>query len=224
MLTSAFLFSTFNSLAQLSVTNGYTAQQLGENLAGSNITITNASVSGDPDQYGQFQFIGPELGLNSGVILSTGDIFDAPGPNSSGSTSTGYGNPGDPLLDNLAGFNTNDAVVLEFDFEVQSSDIEFNFIFMSEEYNEFVNSSFNDVFAFFISGPGIVGEENLAVVPTTTTPVTINTINNGSYWQYYVDNTSGAINIEFDGLTTLMTASKSNLVPCQGLYLEINDC
>ena len=69
--------------------------------------------------------------------------------------------------------------MFEFDFEVQGDNIEFNFIFMSEEYNEYVNTGFNDVFAFYISGPGIVGQQNLAVVPGTTTPVSINTINNG---------------------------------------------
>lgn len=206
-----------NSFSQLTVNNGYTATQLGNNLAGSNVQTFNATISGDPNQYGEFQFTGTGLGLNSGVIMSTGDIFDAVGPNSSGSTSSNMGGPGDADLSALAGFNTNDAVVFEFDFEVQSNDIEFNFVFLSEEYNEFVNSSFNDVFAFYISGPGITGMENLAVVPGTTTPVTINTINNGSFWQFYNDNTGGGTNIEFDGFTTLMTASKTGLQQC-GIY------
>jgi subtilisin-like proprotein convertase family protein len=203
--------------AQLTVNNGFTAQQLGNNLAGSNVTVTNASISGTGLQSGVFQYTGNDLGLNSGVILSTGDIFDAVGPNSNGGTSTGFGGPGDVDLSALAGFNTNDAVVFEFDFEVQGDEIEFNFVFLSEEYNEFVGTGFNDVFAFYISGPGIIGQENLAVVPSTTTPVTINTINNGSFWQYYNDNTAGGVNIEFDGFTTLMKAQKSGLIPC-GIY------
>ncbi len=214
-ILSLFLFQT--SFAQLSVNNGFTAQQLSNNLAGANVNTFNASITGDALQYGQFSYVGNDLGLNSGVILSTGDIFDAVGPNSSGSTSSNMGGPGDPDLSALAGFNTNDAVVFEFDFEVQSTEIEFNFVFLSEEYNEFVNSGFNDVFAFFISGPGIVGQENLAIVPGTTTPVTINTINNGSFWQFYNDNTGGGVNIEFDGFTTLMTASKDSLQQC-GIY------
>ena len=107
--------------------------------------------------------------------------------------------------------------MFEFDFEVQGDEIEFNFVFLSEEYNEFVGTGFNDVFAFYISGPGITGQENLAVVPSTTTPVTINTINNGSFWQYYNDNTAGGVNIEYDGFTTLMKAQKSGLIPC-GIY------
>lgn len=217
LLTAVALCLFFDANAQLTVNNGFTAQQLGNNLAGNNVNVFNASITGDPDQYGQFNFVGNGLGLNSGVILSTGDIADAIGPNSSGSTSSNMGGGGDADLSALAGFNTNDAVVFEFEFEVQGDEIEFNFVFMSEEYNEFVGSNFNDVFAFYISGPGIVGQENLAVVPGTTTPVTINTINNGSFFQYYTDNTGNLVDVEFDGFTTLMTAARDSLQPC-GIY------
>ncbi|MFH2143489.1 MAG: choice-of-anchor L domain-containing protein, partial [Bacteroidota bacterium] len=207
--------------AQLTVTSGYTAQDLGEILAGNNIAVTNSSVTGASLQSGAFQFQGTGLNVNSGVILSTGNVFDAIGPNSSGSTSSGMGGAGNPLLTALAGYNTNDAVVLQFDFEVQSDMIEFKYIFLSEEYNEWVGSGYNDVFAFFISGPGISGEENLAVVPGTTTPVSINTINSGSFWQFYVNNETGTTNIEFDGFTTLMTAKKEGLIPCETYTLKL---
>lgn len=220
-LTISLTVVSTQLFAQLNVNNGFNAQQLGNNLAGNNVNVFNASISGDPEQYGLFQYTGNDLGLNSGVILSTGNIFDAVGPNNDNGTSTGYNGPGDADLSGLAGFNTNDAVVFEFDFEVLGDEIEFNFVFMSEEYNEWVNSGFNDVFAFYISGPGIVGQENLAVIPGTTTPVTINSINNGSFWQFYNDNTGGAVNIEFDGFTTLMTAQKSGLTPCQVYTLSL---
>lgn len=210
--------------AQLVVTGGaLNGTNLAQNLAGNNITVTNASVSGNASQSGTFTFSGAGLNVNSGVIMSTGSIFDAVGPNTNGSTSTVFNGPGNTLLSNLSGQTTRDAVVLQFDFEVQSEDIEFNYIFLSEEYNEWVGSSFNDVFAFYISGPGIVGEENLAVVPGTTTPVSINTINSSSFWQYYVDNESAPFtsNIEYDGFTTLMTASKSGLIPCETYTLKL---
>jgi len=209
------------SYAQLTVNNGFTAQQLGNNLAGANINIINPLVVGDTAQYGIFNYIGNDLGVNSGVMLSTGSVFDAVGPNAQGGTSTGFGRPGDPDLTALAGFGTEDAVILEFEFEVQGDELEFNFVFMSEEYNEFVNTGFNDVFAFYISGPGITGQENLAVVPGTTTPVTINSINNGSFFQFYNDNDTGAVNIEFDGFTTLMKARKTNLQPCSVYKLSL---
>ncbi|MFK7799677.1 MAG: choice-of-anchor L domain-containing protein [Aureispira sp.] len=206
--------------AQLAVQKGFTAQQLGNNLAGANITIINPSITGDSDQYGIFSYTGNDLGLSSGVILSTGDVDDAVGPNTDEGTTTAYGGPGDADLTTLAGFPTEDAVVLEFEFEVQGDELEFNFVFLSEEYNEFVNSGFNDVFAFYISGPGIVGQENLAVIPGTTTPVTINSINSNSFFQFFVNNDSSVTNqvdISFDGFTTLMKARRTGLTPC-GVY------
>jgi hypothetical protein len=218
-----FVFSLFSfySFSQLTVNNGLTGQQLADMLAGENITATNVSITGDALQYGSFSFVGDGLDVNSGVILSTGSILEAPGPNSSGSTSASFGGPGNDLLTNLANSQTHDAVVLQFDFEVQSERIEFNFNFLSEEYNEYVGTQYNDVFAFFISGPGISGEENLAVVPGTTTPVSINTINNDSFWQFYHDNTDGNTNIEFDGFTTLLTAVKDGLQPCETYTLKL---
>lgn len=215
MLT--FLFVSLITYGQLTVQKGFSAQQLGNNLAGANINIINPSIVGDTSQYGLFNFTGTGLGLSSGVILSTGDIDNAIGPNTQGGASTGYNRPGDTDLSALAGFGTQDAVIFEFEFEVQGDELEFNFVFLSEEYNEFVGQTYNDVFAFYISGPGITGQENLAVVPGTTTPVTINSINNGSFWQFYNDNTTNAVNIEFDGFTTLMKARKTNLTPC-GVY------
>ncbi|PIP53851.1 MAG: hypothetical protein COX07_08510 [Bacteroidetes bacterium CG23_combo_of_CG06-09_8_20_14_all_32_9] len=206
---------------QLTVQNGFTAQQLGNTLAGSNLSVTNATVGGSPVQSGTFQFTGSGFPLSSGVILSTGSIFDAHGPNASGGTSTDNGYPGNPLLDAIAGVTTYDAVQFKFDFTVQSNSVEFKYIFASEEYNEFVGSSYNDVFAFFISGPGITGEENIALIPGTTTPVAINNVNLGSYWQYYNDNESGTTNIEFDGFTTVFTAKKMNLIPCQTYTLKL---
>jgi hypothetical protein len=64
--------------------------------------------------------------------------------------------PGDNNLDNVSSADTYDATVLEFDFVPATDNISFNYVFGSEEYLEFVNAGYNDVFAFFISGPGIV--------------------------------------------------------------------
>jgi PKD repeat protein/subtilisin-like proprotein convertase family protein len=205
--------------AQLNVQVNNNAQQLAQTLAGSNVSVFNASLSGGNEQAGLFTYTGDRIETSSGVILSTGRVTDAEGPNSSGATSSSFGGLGDPALSQISGNQTYDAVELKFDFEVQSDRISFDYIFASEEYNEWVNSGFNDVFAFFISGPGIVGEENLAVVPTTTEPVTINTINNNSFWQFYRDNENGMYtnDTEFDGFTVLLSAVKSGLIPC-GIY------
>lgn len=207
--------------AQLTVQNGLTATQLGNNLAGSNVSVTNASITGTALQYGTFHYTGPGFPLTSGVVLSTGSIFDCHGPNDQSGMGTDMGGAGHTLLTNIAGVQTYDAVQFKFDFEVQSDQIEFQYIFASEEYNEYVGSSYNDVFAFFISGPGITGMQNIALVPNTTVPVAINNINLGSYWQYYHNNDNGNTNIQFDGYTTVLTAKKTGLIPCQTYTLTL---
>ena len=60
---------------------------------------------------------------------------------------------GDADLDALIpGFWTFDACILEFDFVPQSPTVSLKYVFSSEEYNEFVDSEFNDVFGFFVDG------------------------------------------------------------------------
>lgn len=216
-----FTLLNVTAYSQLSVTSGYTATQLGNTLAGNNVNVTNATITGGVSQKGKFSFTGSGFPLQSGVILSTGDITDAVGPNSSSSTGSSMGQPGHPDLTAIAGIQTYDAVEFKFDFVVQSSTIEFNYIFASEEYNEFVGSGFNDVFAFFISGPGINGWENIALIPNTNVPVSINNVNNGSYWQYFNDNSNGSVNIEYDGFTDVLTAKKDSLVPCETYTLML---
>jgi hypothetical protein len=114
--------------------------------------------------------------------------------------------PGDPDLDSLSGRTTHDASILEFDFVPQSDSIVFRYVFASEEYNEYVGSQYNDTFGFLING------KNCAVVKRADggeDPVSINTINNGSHSDLYVDNTGGALNTEMDGLTTVLSCNAS---------------
>jgi hypothetical protein len=104
--------------------------------------------------------------------MGSGDVQDVVGPNTSPSTTTSWGTDGHPTLDELAGFPTFDAAILEFDFVPETDQVRFDFVFGSEEYNEFVESGVNDVFALFIDG------ENCALTPDGD-PVTIDTINAG---------------------------------------------
>ena len=131
--------------------------------------------------------------------------------------------------------NGYDAAWVAFDIVSNTDSIKFDYVFASEEYKEFVNSDFNDVFGFFISGPGITGMQNLAVLPGTTIPVTINSINHLENSQYYIDNdydefliNGGQIppsldatrfnNLEYDGLTRVLTA-RARVTPGQTYHL-----
>ncbi len=84
----------------------------------------------------------------------------------------------DLQLDSLvAPFTTFNSCALEFDFVPIDSFFSFKYVFASEEYPEYACTIFNDVFAFFINGPGYAGNTNIALVPGTNIPVTINSIN-----------------------------------------------
>lgn len=213
---------SFGSYSQIAVTGGLTAQQMAEILAGSNITVTNAVITGPAVGYGSFSSTGV-FPFSSGVILTNGLLSQAPGPNNDPNTSSNLGGAGTAEMNALGGANSYDVVTLEFDFVVQSSSVQFQYIFASEEYPEFAppnNPSFNDVFAFYISGPGITGQENIALIPGTTNPVSIDNVNAVTYPQYYVDNTGGQ-QIQFDGYTTDLTAVRSGLTPCQTYHLRM---
>lgn len=230
-LTPVSLFS------QLTVQNTMTPEQLVQDiLAGQGVTISNVTFNGQPGnvispQIGFFNGTLSNIGLDSGLILATGDITLAPGPNNNNGATLGggYPNSGDSDLSTLAQNSTNDKAVLEFDFVPVGDTVRFRYVFASEEYNEYVCSDFNDVFGFFISGPGFNGSfslnsENIAIIPGTNTAVAINTINLGvpgsngnaincanidpnwqSYNIYYEDNTGG-MTVQYDGFTVVLEA------------------
>jgi len=177
--------------AQISVNSGQTAQQLAEFLAGPNIRVSNALITGSSNASGIFTGVNSVVGFDSGVILSTGNVISAVGPNTTTSEGQDLGTAGTTEMTNLIGATSFDAITLEFDFEVQSSSVQFNYVFASEEYPEFAppfGSGFNDAFAFYISGAGITGQENIAVVPGTSTVVSSNTINPQFNSQYFIGN------------------------------------
>ena len=157
--------------------NENTAMDLAETIAGNGIeNITNVSFTGDEKSGGTFEFSGDHdvIGLSSGVSLSSGKVSSAEGPNENSATSTGFGNDGDDDLSALAGITTFDAAVLEFDFEVpaDAQTISIDYVFGSEDYNQFVGSDFSDIMAIFVNG------DNCATVDGE--PIRSNTINNGN--------------------------------------------
>lgn len=220
------------------VTNADTPNNLVQNvLLGTGVQISNINYVGSPGSIGYFNGANTNIGLNEGVILTTGTIANNPagphGPNNQASAGVDLFGGGFTKLDNLVnGSSTFDATILEFDFIPFSDTVKFNYVFASEEYPEFVNSEFNDVFAFFISGPGIPGgEKNMAIIPGTNDPVAINNVNNGfnnngtcTNCAYYVNNGNGstfpqnsnASYVQYDGFTTPLQAVSA--VECGETY------
>lgn len=217
------LFSAIRLNAQLSTSAGSPTNMVQNVLLGQGITVSNITFSGAGSQIGSFAYGGgtPNIGLPAGVILSTGNINDGTGSNTSTSAGVDFNRPGDATLDNVVlGSGTYDAAVLEFDFVPQSGNVSFRYVFASEEYPEFVGSQYNDVFGFFISGPGISGQQNIALIPGTSTPVAINNVNQGAFPQYYRDNTGGA-STQYDGFTAVLTTAAISVTACQTYHIKI---
>ena len=228
------IYSSNQTKAQLTVNHAYTPNQLvSQILLGSGITVSNITYTGDTGQIGYFDGTASNLGLPSGMILCTGNIYNATGAVGVGNVGgTCLSLPGDNDLTNLCGCGvTNDAAIIEFDFVPTGDTVKFNYVFGSQEYPEFVGS-FNDIFAFFISGPGITGTPNIALIPTTTTAVSIDSVNNGvgycpgtpptgpcQFCQYYVDN-CGGLTVNYPGFTTPFTAQHW-VIPCQTYHIKI---
>ena len=230
LLLLAFLQGR-QSFAQLIVTKTLTPSQLVQNiLLGSGVYVSNIVYTGSPDAIGQFSNgQTTNLGLKEGIILATGDVINAKGPNTTNGKTTDFSKPGDAFLTAIAGRQTYDAAVLEFDFTPQSDTIKFRYVFASEEYPEFVNS-YNDVFGFFISGPvpggGTYNSRNIALIPNTGIPVSVSNVNNGvsntgpcRNCTYYFNNNAG-LTIEYDGFTKVLTAW-CLVVPCQLYHIKI---
>lgn len=173
------------------------------------VTVSNISFTGTLDAVGIFSDgLSSGLGIDRGIILTTGSAAGAVGPNDEEDYSVNNGLSGDSDLDTLVDpYVTYDATVLEFDFETITSDLYFNFVFASEEYEEYVGSEFNDVFAFYVDGI------NIALVPGTSDPITVNTINQGTNSAYFVSNLSGTYDIQYDGFTKVLVASLLGLSP-----------
>ena len=185
-----------------------TPNDLANDVAGAGITVSNVQFRGADVAAGRFSGGSGILGFESGIILSSGDIARVIGPNQADETSVVNGTAGDADLDALAGFPTMDAAVLQFDFVPQGNIVSFNYVFGSDEYNEFVHSEFNDVFGFYVNGV------NCAMVAGS--PVSVNTINNGNpfnsdprenpalYVNNDLDDGGGSLNTEMDGLTVVL--------------------
>ncbi len=194
------------------------------------------------NRFGTFTNGMSSIGIEEGILLVTGDVNSAEGPNG-GESSNGNGTDGtDPDIASIISNSQHNVTKIEFDFVPDEDMISFDYVFSSEEYCNYVNSTFNDIFGFFISGPGINGPftngaENIAVIPGSALPVTINNLNWGSFGEFYNTNTNdgvtggctvGEINAPkpfsslfgFDGFTTVLQA-QSEVVPCETYHIKI---
>ena len=203
--------------------------------------VSNITAIGDTEiSIGEFSNSESIFGFDSGIILSTGDILLADGPNLSIDESHSFNRESiDEDLSILATDDLFDVTGIEFDFVPLDSRVTFQYVFASEEYCEFVGTSFNDVFGFFVSGPGINGTFdneaiNVALLPGTNTNVSINNVNHLDNTEFYVSNeTSTDVQncnkefvdsfqdlIEYDGFTISLLAD-IEVIPCETYHIRL---
>lgn len=235
--------------AQMTIESSQTVEDYVQNiLIGQGVSVSNVTFNGLPGnminlQCGFFESNASYMPIEEGLVLSTGHVLGVDFNGDSiivGETiSITVGNSSvsdDDLIALTDGDSISDQAIIEFDFIPQGDTLRFSYVFGSEEYPEFVNS-FNDAFGFFLSGPGINGpysspsgfpngSDNIALIPGTTTPVTIDNVNAGNFscpgpstgctnCEFYVDNCDIEADA-LDGMTTMLEAF--SIVQCGATY------
>ncbi|MSQ95559.1 MAG: hypothetical protein EXR98_13510 [Gemmataceae bacterium] len=178
-----------------------TAAAMVQNLVGAGVAVNSIQYKGAKIASGTFTDSSNVIGIAGGIILSSGSAKGIAGPNASGSFSTSTGAASDPDLDKIIALQAGyDASVLEFNFVPQGNILSFSYVFGSDEYPEFVNS-INDAFGFFLNG------KNVAIIPGSTLPVSINNVNDSLNSQFYVDNDTvpTAHDTQMNGYTTVLS-------------------
>ena len=225
----------------ITVDPNITNEQIEDFIATPQTSVTVTNVDCPNGAYGLFETTdNSDLGLERGLLLTSGDLDWAVGPNNDpggGNFNANNGAPGDADLDYLSqqfgdGSQSNDACIVELEVVPATNELTFEYIFGSDEYPEFVDQ-FNDIFAFLISGPGITGDpnignqQNIAVLPDgNNTLVQINSVNNLINWEYYRNNENGQ-SVEYDGLTSDFLGVKKSLtaraevIPCSTYQLKL---
>lgn len=242
ILAVVMAISTFGQ-SQMTVDTTLSPEELIKKvlLKNDNVKVDNIKYRGHKSAIGQFDIEEERsFSLEKGLTLSTGRVSSNIGPNSSAALSDTLKWSGDKDLEELCERKTFDAAVLEFDFIPLSNKVSFTYIFASEEYLEYSGSKYNDVFAFFISGPGIEGSKNMAILPRTENEfVAINSINQFKNQDYFVNNNVWRMNgkkknqyelgmldqelaedIEFDGMTIALDA-QTNVIPFKKYHFKI---
>ncbi len=199
----------------------------------SNVTVSGGNLGAGNSSYGYFNKGTSNLGMNEGIILSTGNILAAPGPKTKPvQSATALNWIGDQDLADATGLpmsELSNATFLEFDFSsTLSNKISFRYLFLSEEYYP-GNYNYSDAFAFLIKKKGSTDPyQNIAVVPGTGEAVSVTTINdrdNSKYFDGFIgfySQQSGSNDsaTNFNGQTKILTAV-AEIVPGVQYHIKL---
>lgn len=223
----------------IAVDDSYSAQQLVENVLINSpcANVSNFSISGDTfssgqQSYGYFSYSGSDF-FSNGIVLSTSRANRTEGPNNNLIDEGSIAWHGDSDLEqaiSLPNNSTFNATILEFDFTPLTSQISFDYIFASEEYQGTAPCQYSDGFAFLLKIAGSQDQyENLALIPNSTTPVKVTTVHpvitggNGcpAINEEYFGGYNGSVHpINFNGETVIMTA-KADVIPGTTYHIKL---
>ncbi len=249
LIITILLIHGLNVSAQrMEITNAATSPLTPEKLIreiflGSGVEVINVRFDGDPKAIGYFTKASNVIGIERGILLTTGSAVSTDCKNASlaGADCGGLdiasvdnsSNATDKDLEDISKTNIEDAAIFEISFIPKAEKLRFNYVFASEEYPEWSCTQFNDVFGFFISGPGINGPyqnkaKNIALIPGTNLPVTINNVHPGDpsfpcapkFAQFYNSNFNTSIQPVYDGFLNVFTA-EADVTPCQTYTIKI---
>ncbi len=178
-----------------------------------------------------------DIGLDAGIVLSTGSVSEIYGPNKGSSDASSNNNlDSDDDLAALVPFPIFNAVSLQFDFIPTSDKLSFTMVFASEEYPEYVCTRFNDAVGIFLEKLGTNEKTNVAFIPGTELPISVNTLNQGTKGSYgsdplcisldhsdkYVDNSMiGSTRSKLDGFSVPMSMQIDGMETCAQYRLKI---
>ncbi|PKF75001.1 choice-of-anchor L domain-containing protein [Chryseobacterium sp. PMSZPI] len=196
-----------------------------------NVKITpNQGVSNTDRAWGYFHKGTTNFPFKDGVVLSTGIARKAGNNLESSTLSDTNGGGSDPDLAQAVGVaanKLNDAVLLEFDFIPTTSQIKFNYILASEEYNKSFECSYADAFAILLKPTSGGAYTNMAILPNGAGPVSITNIHpaalgcgavNEQYFGGY--NPQPNIVTNFNGRTVPLTAT-ATVTPGQEYHFKM---
>ena len=252
LIFSLFVYNSYSQITvDLSPPYDSPVHLIDNVLLGGGVTASNHNYQGDSIQIGYFDATNTSLGINTGIVMATGEVsvldplFTSTFPFLPNTVTDpdllNVANSVPPLLpaphtNSFTVSSINDVAILEFDFIPTSDSLSFNYVFGSEEYFAFENSQYNDVFGFFLSGPGISGPYsspsyhpngsiNLATVPAFSPdlPITVSSVNDTTPFnqQYFIDNRPNQSNLsEVKGLTEVFTAT-ATVIPGQTYHIRL---
>ncbi len=151
---------------------------------------------------GAFSGAGAAIGLDTGIVLSTGYASGAIGPNTHTAFGAHHSTAGTAALDATAGFDTFDAAVLEFDLTPASSTVALDVVWASEEYPESPGSEYNDSAIVQVGAQRCLlpGSQQISVSGVNGGNELVDPVNPA----LFLDNEGGTRDTEFDGLTSVI--------------------